>query len=403
MLWQIFNLPRSSVVHIPRSVRPLLAKVLSTELRNAASSLWGFVRLFLFAKVVLRLPPFRQRRRRFVLASMLMERLHVWSHSDGLYTLWKSLQDDLCVRKSTSGPQTKSNNVSRALFWAREGRHSNAVQSLTSTGAADNNDDCIFQELLERHPTSDPPSCSAPESASLVIDESAVLMYLKGFPRGTSPGASGLRAQHILDAVSGHTTSSAEDCLHALTRFMNFLLSGKASPLLAPWLCGAPLTALLKKTGGVRPIAVGEVLRRLASRLCCHFVRPFLPDVFLPHGQGGVGIPGGLEGAIHAVRHALSQLGGDESLALLKIDMKNAFNECSRTAFLSRVYKDFPEISRWVYWCYNQPVELRFGHRRILASTGVQQGDPLGPLLFSSVLLQFLGSNPVSENCLLSL
>ena len=152
-----------------------------------------------------------------------------------------------------------------------------------------------------------------------------------------------------------------------------------------------------------RPNPPTLILHRLASRLCCHFVRPFLPDVFLPHGQVGVGIPGGLEGAIHAVRHALSQLGGDESLTLLKIDMKNAFNECSRTAFLSRVYKDFPEISRWVYWCYNQPAELHFGHRRILASTGVQQGDPLGPLLFSSVLLQFLGSNLLSENCLLSL
>ena len=108
--------------------------------------------------------------------------------------------------------------------------------------------------------------------------------------------------------ISGHTTSSAEDCLLALTRLMNFLLSGKVSPLLAPWLCGAPLTALFKKNGGVRPIAVGEVLHRLASRLCCHFIRPFLPDTFLPHGQVGVGIQGGLEGAIHTVRCALSNL-----------------------------------------------------------------------------------------------
>ena len=47
---------------------------------------------------------------------------------------------------------------------------------------------------------------------------------------------------------------------------MNHLLSGKAPSCLAPWLCGAPLTALRKKGGGVRPIAVGEVLRRLARR-----------------------------------------------------------------------------------------------------------------------------------------
>ena len=98
----------------------------------------------------------------------------------------------------------------------------------------------------------------------MTVDECAVIRCLKGLPRGTSPGASGLRAQHLLDVISGHTISSAEDCLFAVTRLMNFLLPGKVSPLLAPWLCGTPLTALLKKNGGVKPIAVGEVLRRLA-------------------------------------------------------------------------------------------------------------------------------------------
>ena len=78
-------------------------------------------------------------------------------------------------------------------------------------------------------------------------------------------------------------------------------------------------------------------------------------------------------------------------------------NECNRSAFLDGVCKEFPEISPWVYWCYSQPAELRFGHRHILASTGVQQGDPLGPLLFSLVLVQFLCSISFSETCLLNL
>ena len=66
--------------------------------------------------------------------------------------------------------------------------------------------------------------------------------------------------------------------------------SATPSPLLVPWLCGAPLTALLKKNGGFRPIAVGEILCRLASRLCCQFACPFLSDFFLPFGQVGVGV-----------------------------------------------------------------------------------------------------------------
>ena len=41
-------------------------------------------------------------------------------------------------------------------------------------------------------------------------------------------------------------------------------------------------------------------------------------------------------------------------------------------------------------WCYSQPAELHFGNRRLLASSGVQPGDPLGPLLFSLVILQFI-------------
>jgi len=45
-----------------------------------------------------------------------MERLHTWSQSDGLHTLWKSLQNDLWIGKSTGGPQTTSSNVSHALF-----------------------------------------------------------------------------------------------------------------------------------------------------------------------------------------------------------------------------------------------------------------------------------------------
>ena len=112
----VVTCPVSTVVHIPHSVCPLLARVLSTEFRNAISSVWGFMHLFLFAKLALCMPPLRQRRRRFILASVLLDHLHLWSQPDGLYNLWKALQDDLHVSRSIHCIQSSKHNISRALF-----------------------------------------------------------------------------------------------------------------------------------------------------------------------------------------------------------------------------------------------------------------------------------------------
>ena len=147
---------------------------------------------------------------------------------------------------------------------------------------------------------------------------------------------------------------------------------------------------MYKKQGGVRPIAVGEVLRRLTSRLCCSAVRGNCPDVFLPSGQIGVGIRGGLEAAIHSLSSVIDSQGSNPDLCCLKVDFSNAFNECHRSSFLERVQKDFPEIFAWTQWCYHCEGKLRFRSASIKSSSGVQQGDPLGPLLFSEVVLNLL-------------
>ena len=81
-------------------------------------------------------------------------------------------------------------------------------------------------------------------------------------------------------------------------------------------------------------------------------------------------------------------------------DMSNAFNECNRSSFLSRFKSVFPELFAWVEWCYCCSGELHFGPHCIPSTTGVQQGGPLGPLLFALVLLEYLSTHP-SPNGLL--
>ena len=102
-----------------------------------------------------------------------------------------------------------------------------------------------------------------------------------------------------------------------------------------------------------------------------------------------MGTRGGPEAAVHAVRRFLKEH-EEEDLCCCKVDMVNAFNKCDWSTFLHRLHKDLPELDAWVHWCYSCGGELGFGHHQLKSTSGVRQGDPLGPLLFSLVLLELL-------------
>ena len=149
--------------------------------------------------------------------------------------------------------------------------------------------------------------------------------------------------------------------------------------------CLCPLTPLLKPDNGIRPIAVGGIWRRLVSKVAMRKIGKEM-SAYLGDFQYGVGVPNGAEAILHSANRFLNAFRDDGSLAMLTVDFSNAFNMVDRTILLREVSIRCPSIYQWVQFLYAQPARLYVGDTCIGAYTGVQQGDPLGPLLFALVL-----------------
>ena len=73
---------------------------------------------------------------------------------------------------------------------------------------------------------------------------------------------------------------------------------------LSPYLCGATLLPNRKKNGGLRPIAVGEVLHHLTSKCLSSHAQRDAFQYLTPH-QVGVGAKVGYESIVHSASYTL--------------------------------------------------------------------------------------------------
>ena len=217
------------------------------------------------------------------------------------------------------------------------------------------------------------------------FDAAAITKAIHLFPKGSAPGGSGLRAQHLLEAVQIPLGDFNHRLSDPLAKICSSLANGAAAPEIAEWLTGAPLFPIRKKDGGVRPIAVGEVMRRLVARMMCtdQGVRAKAARLFPSMGQFGVGIKNGAEMIVHWVRKWTDNPGLDKML--MKIDISNAYNAISREAILVELRREFPELVPWFRFCYAAPARLPV-RARSFHSLLNREYSKVTPWLLSSLL-----------------
>ena len=123
--------------------------------------------------------------------------------------------------------------------------------------------------------------------------------------------------------------------LPLLETMVHKILNGQTGPGPRSVITACRLIALDKGKGKVRPVAIGEAIRRIAARVAClqdgGAIFAYLQQVM----QYGVKVKGGIEYAYHYIRihmmamwdrHDPYEVDATETPGVLKVDFTNGYN-----------------------------------------------------------------------------
>jgi hypothetical protein len=224
---------------------------------------------------------------------------------------------------------------------------------------------------------------SAPAPFTISADQ--LRAAIAGAKPGSSGGPSALSNLHLQQCVTFGHHDAVTHLLELCAWLGTTIYSAPASLPAEFWALhsSARLSAVGEKA---RPIACGDTLRRLFGHVFCEENKDRILELLEPVGQFGVGARGGAE-VVALAAQLVYEAGG----VLLAIDGTNAFNSLSRAAVLRAVANLTPDLYPYVEHLYG-PASVPFLQfsldgeqeaRVVLSQEGVQQGCPLGPLLFA--------------------
>ena len=141
--------------------------------------------------------------------------------------------------------------------------------------------------------------------------------------------------------------------------------------------------------GAVRPIGVGEVIRRICGKCVMNITKR---DVVEASGslQLSVGQKSGNEAAVHAMHRIFE---ADDTDAVVLIDASNAFYALNRAVALHNIRVLCPVIAAYTINTYRHSSRLFItSDKEITSAEGTTQGDPLAMALYALSIQQLITS-----------
>lgn len=143
----------------------------------------------------------------------------------------------------------------------------------------------------------------------------------------------------------------------------------------------------LDKNPGLRPIGIGEVLRRIAGKVVVTYLRSEIVT-----SVGSLQVCAGQEAGCESIIHAMHAIYEDETCeAVLLVDASNAFNSINRNVFLHNITIICPAIAIYVKNCYSIHSRLFvIGGKEIRSCEGTTQGDPVAMAVYAIAIIPMI-------------
>lgn len=317
----------------------------------------------------------------------LLRRMEAWRIGDLNSLLLEGRVIQQQLRQTSKRSDDKANLAQRFATLVKEGKLKAAMRMLedSSCSTLPLNDE-VKQTLRNKHPPRQPANkealATSPDTPNhfhpIAFEQiDGKLILDSALKSDGAAGPSGLDAAAWKRLCSSFGQSSLDLC-NAVAKVAKRICSAYVDPKGLMALVACRLIAL-DKCPGVRPIGIGEVVRRIIGRAVLSIFKTAIQEA-VDVSQLCAGQEAGCEAAIHALRRLFEN---DSTAGVLLVDASNAFNSLNRENALRSIQSMCPQLAPILVNTYRDDIPLFIDGEMFLSQEGTTQGDPLAMAMYA--------------------